>query len=91
MTAANEITKAEFEAQVWAGMSEAVFQGQVLQTARLMGWGPVYHTRYSLGSRAGYPDLHLLRGKRSVFMELKTMKGKVSPAQDEWILALMEA
>ena len=87
-TKSNEISAAEYRETVWRGLSEAVFQSQVLQLAKALGWGPIYHTRYSLGSRAGYPDLHLLRGPRSVFIELKTMKGVVTPAQEEWISAL---
>lgn len=88
MTATNEITAQEYRETVWKDLSEAVFQSQVLLLAVALGWGPIYHTRYSLGSQAGYPDLHLLRGARSVFIELKSMKGTVTPAQETWIAAL---
>lgn len=86
-----EASKRFYQESVWKSTTEAVFQSQVMQLAKALGWGPIYHTRYSLGSRAGYPDLHLLRGPRSVFIELKTMKGVVSKAQEEWIAALRAA
>ena len=88
MTASNEISLEEYQRGVWAATSEAAFQAQVVRLARDIGWGPIYHTRYSAGSQAGYPDLHLLRPGRSLFLELKTMKGVVTPSQKEWHAAL---
>lgn len=39
----------------------------------------------------GFPDLVLIKGKRILFWELKTEKGKVFPNQQAWINALQEA
>ena len=37
---------------------------------------------------AGFPDLVLVRGDRLIFAELKTGKGKVTPEQWDWYIAL---
>jgi len=69
-------------------VTEAQFQKQVEQYLRLMGWGPVYHTRYSVGSAPGFPDLVATRAGRCCFLELKVAGGRISPAQVEWGEAL---
>lgn len=71
-------------------MSEASFQGALIEYAEVMGW-KTYHTRDSRGSTAGYPDLTLVRDNRLIFAELKTETGRVSPAQRDWIEALSAA
>lgn len=86
----NEMSLAEFQAQVWRSMTEAQLQSRVVAEAKGRGW-LVYHTRYSLRSAAGYPDLHLVRGERSVFVELKRMVGRVTGAQEVWLEALRVA
>ena len=60
---------------------------QVKDLARLCGWR-TYHTLHSRGSDAGFPDLVLVRRGRLVFAELKSDKGKVAPAQSEWLADL---
>jgi VRR-NUC domain. len=46
-----------------------------------------FHTTYSIGSEAGFPDAHIIgHGKQFVF-EFKGPRGKVSPAQERWIAA----
>lgn len=62
----------------------------VRQYARLTGWKS-YHTLRSKGSEPGYPDLCMVRGDRVVFAELKTEKGRVSPAQLDWLDALQQS
>lgn len=88
MTAVNEISLAEYQAETWKSMTEKAFQSQVIRAARSRGWTHIYHTQHSIHSAKGYPDLHLLRGTRSLFIELKTMKGRISDAQTEWCRAL---
>lgn len=68
-------------------ITEAQFQRQVVQLARLLGW-LVYHTRDSRGSDAGYPDLTMVRGRRVVYAELKSARGRVKPEQAVWATAL---
>ena len=81
----------EFRRQMWAHETEKTFQTRVINIARAFGWGPIYHTQFSIHSVRGYPDLHMLRGERSLFAELKTMRGVVKPDQQMWVDALAAA
>jgi hypothetical protein len=65
-------------------MSEAEFQEQVEQYARLMGWR-LYHTRYSFGSSKGFPDLAAVRREVLVFAELKRDGKGPTPEQAAWL------
>jgi len=69
--------------------SEEQFQRAVMDLARVSGW-LVYHTHDSRRSQPGFPDLVLVHPKRGrlLFRELKATKGRVSPAQHEWLDAL---
>lgn len=68
-------------------LSEAAFQRQVVQLARLLKWR-VYHTLDSRGSAAGFPDLVMVRNGRLVFAELKAQTGRVRAEQYEWLADL---
>lgn len=70
--------------------SEKAFMRMVVDYARLRGW-MVYHTFDSRRSEPGYPDLHLVRGSESVFCELKSGRGVLSPSQSKWLDALRGA
>lgn len=72
-----------------AEMTEAEFQGWLVTTARILGWR-AFHPYDSRRSEAGFPDTTLVRGGRLIFAELKTMKGKVTGAQQEWLDAFGE-
>ena len=67
--------------------TEKQWQSEVMALAKDLGW-LVYHTLRSNGSEPGFPDLVLVRGERVLFIEVKTMKGKLSPAQSFWLAAL---
>ena len=73
-------------------ISERAFQSLVEQAARATGWY-AFHPYDSRRSEPGYPDLTLVNpGKgRVVWAELKTSKGRLSPAQKDWIWALEQA
>ena len=73
-----------FGKKVWkATMLEAEFHEQVATLMRLNGWS-VYSVPDSRRvSLAGYPDLTMWKGSRLIFAELKTEKGRVSPAQED--------
>lgn len=71
-------------------MTEEEFQADVLHIAKLTGWR-TYHPYDSRRSTAGWPDLALVRGARFMLRELKTEKGRVSPAQQEWLDDLQAA
>jgi len=68
-------------------ISEKAFEGQIRDLAKIFGW-KYYHTWRSIHSSAGYPDCCLVRLSRLIFAELKSEKGKISPAQQEWLGAL---
>ncbi len=71
-------------------MTERQLQAAIVDTARLLGWR-AYHTHDSRRSEPGYPDLTLVRGRRLIFAELKTAKGRVAPGQQTWLDELSNA
>ena len=66
------------------GPTEKVFTQQVMDYARLMGWS-AYHSWISIRSEPGFPDLVAVRAGRLVVAELKTLTGKLTPAQEKWL------
>lgn len=81
--------------------SEAVFQAQVIQIAKMNGW-MVFHPRRvqakdgrwmtAIQGDVGFPDLvfaHRLRGL--IFAELKSAGGRVDEAQTRWLEELVLA
>lgn len=73
-----------------AGLSEAQFQEQVLALCRMLGV-KYYHSHYSQHSVEGFPDLMLCGRNGTVYRELKTETGTVSPEQLRWMAAINEA
>lgn len=67
-------------------MRESDFQRTVIEMAQHLGW-LCYHTYDSRRSQEGFPDLVLVRD-RVLFVELKSERGKQSPAQREWMLKI---
>lgn len=84
------ITTTEYHQLMADQMSEATLQARVERLAVDLGWLP-YHTYNSRRSRAGFPDLVLVRDSRIVWRELKTSRGKPSAEQREWLAALKKA
>jgi hypothetical protein len=80
--------------------TEEQFQRTVEDYARLMKWR-IAHFRPARtatgwktavsGDGRGFPDLVLVRGKRVVYIELKSEKGRLSADQAAWITALQGA
>lgn len=68
-------------------VSERDFQETVIEMAQVYGW-KVYYVPDSRRSPSGYPDLTLVRNGVIHFWELKTEKGRIKPAQQEWLDAL---
>lgn len=71
-------------------MSEKVFQAQIVDLARAVGFKQIYHTYSSRRSAPGFPDLVLIRD-RVIFIEVKAERGKLSEAQKGWLRALQQA
>lgn len=70
-----------------AGISEAAFQQQVEDVATRYGW-LIYHTHDSRRSRAGFPDLVMVKGSRVVYAELKKAGNYPTAEQRTWLKAL---
>ena len=71
-------------------MSEREFRQAILNLCRYTGWR-YYFSWTSIHSPAGFPDLVLVRGSELIAAELKSERGRLSPAQQSWIDALREA
>lgn len=82
-------------------ITERAFTSQVIALARWFKWRTA-HFRPAMtkrgrwvtavqGDGAGFPDLVLSRRERLIFAELKTSRGKTSPAQDEWLKSIQGA
>ena len=69
--------------------SEKRFQSHVISLAQAHGWLH-HHTYDSRRSVPGFPDLILVRD-RLIAAELKTARGRVTPAQTDWLEALAAA
>lgn len=65
-------------------------QSTVLGMCRVMGL-LVYHTHDSRRSTSGFPDLVVVGPGGVLFRELKGDGGRVSPAQQAWVDALLAA
>jgi len=83
---------------VSTAITEKLFQEQVMKLAKVHGWltfhTPPFSPRQGAWRSAGkgFPDLllvHPTQGRGMVFAELKTDKGKMSPAQEDWAVALV--
>ncbi|WP_038037334.1 VRR-NUC domain-containing protein [Thermorudis peleae] len=76
--------------QLDAAVTEKAFTQQVIELARLLGW-TVYHTWLSVRSPAGFPDLVLAKpGRPLILAELKSERGRLSPAQEQWLAVLRQ-
>jgi hypothetical protein len=79
-------------------ITEAEWQGHVIQVARLHGWVH-YHAPANRPGRngqvqkivAGWPDLFLIRDGDVVAAELKTRTGRTTEAQEWWLAELRKA
>jgi hypothetical protein len=69
-------------------MTEAQWQDQVIDLARLMGYENIFHPKYSIQSASGFPDLVLLKGPRLIHIELKSETGQPSAEQYFWLYEL---
>jgi hypothetical protein len=72
-------------------LTEAQWSRAIVATAKQFGY-TVYHTRYSIGSTPGFPDLVLVRPPRVIFAELKTARlhSRVGPHQRAWLNLLSD-
>jgi hypothetical protein len=83
-----------------AAPTEAQFQSQVIQYARLCGWRVAHFraARTKTGWRTpvaadggGFVDLICIRGPRLLAVELKSAAGRLSAAQRAWCSAMADA
>lgn len=83
----------DYRALVAKQTTEAQFQRALVATARDYGYALVYHTKFSLGSDPGFPDLILVREERDgtarcVVVECKRVGKHPTARQQEWLDAL---
>lgn len=72
-------------------VSEAQLQRAVEEMARALGW-LTFHDSDSRRNPAGLPDLVCVHPDHGLlFLELKTVKGRIRPAQQQWIDLLTRA
>lgn len=83
------MTPDEYRTAQAAVMTERQLLEAIRALAKRLDW-LVYHTHDSRRSEPGFPDLVLVRDGRVIFAELKTQRGRVSPAQDVWLERLAE-
>jgi len=78
-----DITAEQWRQEAFLAMTEKAWGGRVEQLARLNGW-KFYHTWQSIHSAPGFPDYVFVRDGEVMYVELKTEKGKLTPAQLTW-------
>ena len=71
-------------------VSERDLREQIRDLCKFFGWR-MYFSWTSLHSPGGFPDLVLVRDSVILAVELKSEKGKLTPEQEEWLLALSKA
>lgn len=76
-------------------MTESQWQHHVIHLAKGFGWA-TYHTRFSIGSDSGWPDLALVKpGEEVIYVELKRegKKKDIEPTalQQMWLDRLASA
>ena len=65
-------------------ISEAAFQRSLIEVAEMHGWS-WHHEEDSRRSKAGFPDVVLCHPVHGlVFVECKSERGYLKPAQKEW-------
>ncbi|QWY84262.1 nuclease [Arthrobacter phage Zaheer] len=71
-------------------ITEAQFQQQVIELAKLNGYTLIYHTHDSRRSQPGFPDLVLVNEnrRRALFRELKTSTGRLTEKQHDWLIGM---
>lgn len=82
-----DMTAQELRLRQMNSWSEKQFQDAVITTAKSMGYTLIYHTYDSRRSEPGFPDLILIHPGKGITLwrELKSAKGRLSPAQKKWI------
>lgn len=71
-------------AQGKAKVTETDIMRDIRDFLRLHGW-KVVRNHQSLGSEKGVPDLTAIRGGQTVWIEVKTPKGRLSKHQEAWL------
>lgn len=71
-------------------ITEKQFEAQVKDLAKICHVQKYYHPFLSKWSEKGFPDLTIIKVPRLIFAELKSEKGIVSEAQQEWLNLLSQ-
>ena len=72
--------------------SEWQFSDAVVELAEMLGWKVKRDPSWrATAASPGFPDLCMTNGKQIIFAELKVGKGRLTKAQGEWVLSLVNA
>ena len=75
-------------------MTETQLQTAIIGYAELMGWRIYHvtnvHNKLRSHTSVGFPDLHMVRGKRIVYAELKNATELRTFEQGEWAEAIQQ-
>jgi hypothetical protein len=71
-------------------ITEKVWGSQVKDLTKVLHCEKYYHPFLSTWSEEGFPDCTIIKIPRLIFAELKSEKGKLTPAQEEWLELLKQ-
>ena len=71
-------------------MTEKQFLSDVKEVAKIRHVDKFYHPFLSKWSEKGFPDCTIIKVPRLIFAELKSEKGIITPAQQQWFDLLRE-
>lgn len=66
-------------------ITEKQFEAQVKDLGKILHVDKFYHPFLSKWSEKGFPDCTIIKVPKLIFMELKSEKGQLTPAQKEWL------
>jgi hypothetical protein len=87
-----EVAAAQADAlrRYYASLPEHAWQSEVEELLREGGWEFIHVRDARRQHITGFPDLFAVKGDKAIAIELKTVRGRITPEQARW-LALLRA